>query len=159
MGHLAVPWALPTSQRGGGISAPFASSGLRGRIHEPVSHARLGDEVRAGRVVVELLAQVAGVDPEILRFPPVLGAPDLTQQHPVGEDTAGVAGQSAQDANSFGVSSTSLPRTVTRWLGMSISMSPTRSTGEPSSDAGARRFRSATRTRASSSGVENGLVT
>ena len=45
------------------------------------------------RVVVELVAQLADEDAQILRVVFVRLAPDLAQQLPVGEDAAGVARQ------------------------------------------------------------------
>ena len=63
-----------------GLTSRGSLAVLRG-IDEAVADARLGDQVRGGRVIVELLAQLAGVDPQVLRLGAVLRAPHLPQEH------------------------------------------------------------------------------
>src|SRR4051812_24940477 len=53
-------------------------------VEEPVPNAWLGDEPGMGGVVIELLAKLAGVDPQVLRFRAVLRAPHLLEDRPVG---------------------------------------------------------------------------
>src|SRR4051812_48273733 len=69
----------------------------RGAIHEAVADAGLGDEPRGVRVVAELLADLAGVHPQVLRLTAVLGTPHLLQDGPVRQHAAGIAGQQRQE--------------------------------------------------------------
>lgn len=57
-----------------------------GAASEPVAHARLGHQVsRVLGIRLDLLAQAGHIDVKIVNLVAVLGAPDLVQQHPVGE--------------------------------------------------------------------------
>src|SRR5262245_61365776 len=61
--------------------------------HEPVARAGLGHDDRGSRGVVELLAQVRHVDPQVLRLLLVARPPDALQQEAVGAEPAGVGGE------------------------------------------------------------------
>src|SRR5215213_10905836 len=60
--------------RGGSVPQAGRSAGVGD--HEPVAHAGLGEQELGGGRVVELLAQVGHVDPEVLGLLAVAGAPD-----------------------------------------------------------------------------------
>src|SRR5687768_8296157 len=92
-GHLhagtrsACPLASPCSSRG---------------VDQAIAHAWLGDEARSLGVLAQLLAQLAGVDPQVLRLPAVLGAPNRPQDGPVGDDPARMAGQGGEEPELLG---------------------------------------------------------
>src|SRR5205823_532949 len=78
-------------------SAPF-----RSRIDQAIAHARLRDESGVGGVVVELLAQLAGVDAQILALAAVLGAPHLLQDGAVSEKASRPTGEESEKGKVLG---------------------------------------------------------
>src|SRR5207302_10554017 len=68
-----------------------------GCVRETVADAPLGQDVtRVGRVVLELLAQIVDVKPNIMRGVAVLRSPDATEQDLVGHDHARIGRQLVQ---------------------------------------------------------------
>src|ERR687897_325738 len=66
--------------------------------HEPVAHAWFGEQQVGGGGVVELLAEVGHIDPQVLGFFLVAWSPDLFEQEAVGAQPAGVGGQDLQES-------------------------------------------------------------
>src|SRR5438093_400746 len=89
----------PMRRAGRGRRTMVAHSrrGLLSRVDEAVADAGLGDESRPAGVVAQLLAQLADVDAQVLGLGAVLRAPYLLQDHAVGEDPAGPAGQQLEE--------------------------------------------------------------
>jgi hypothetical protein len=146
--------------RGG--SVPQADTSASGALglgdHEAVPHPGLGQQQLRGRRVVERLAQVGHVDPEILGLLAVAGAPDPLQQEAVGAEPAGVDGQGL-DQPVLGRGQPYLGAAlVTSLASRSMATSPAVMT-RGRSDPAARAWRSATRILAISSATPNGLVT
>src|SRR5688500_2335455 len=63
------------------------------RVDEAIADTRLGHQAWPGRVVVQLAPDLAGVDAEVLRLPPVLRSPHLAQQHAMRQHSTGMAGE------------------------------------------------------------------
>src|SRR5437773_12156744 len=61
-------------------------------LDEAVADARLGDQTRAGGVVAELLAELAGVDAGVLRLGAACGGPDRLEARGVGQQLAAPPG-------------------------------------------------------------------
>ena len=71
-------WHHPRHQQGGS------------RNEDPVTDARfVADDEQAA----EFLAEMIGIDPQVMGLTFALGAPDLPQQLPLGDNFSGVAGE------------------------------------------------------------------
>src|SRR4051812_3546125 len=82
--RLPLPRAAPPSAAGSG--------------HQPEAHARLREQASVAVIgVTELLAQLAGVDPEVVRLRAVARTPHLLQDRTVGEHASRVAGQQGEE--------------------------------------------------------------
>ena len=136
----------------------FATRGFCSRL-ETIADAEIGDEAWIAHVVVELLADLAGIHAQVLRLGSVVRPPHLLEDRLVGQHPPGVAGEQGQEGELLGRQTTVRSPTVTARRAKSMRRSPT--TRVPSSivDRVPDVARSTARSRASSSGVEYGLVT
>ena len=100
------PGRLPHGRRPRHRSRDDRLSDLAGRLalcvieirHQPVAHARLGDQIaRMGRVGLELAAQLREVDAQIVGLGLVRGPPDLLQELALADQLALVADQDLED--------------------------------------------------------------
>src|SRR5437870_860600 len=66
-------------------------------LDQAVADSRLRDQTRPGGVVAELLAELAGVDAEVLRLGAVVGAPHLLEDRAMGQHPAGPPGQEGEE--------------------------------------------------------------
>src|SRR5207247_10960378 len=80
-----------------GIVVPSAGLVLL-ELDKAVADAGFGHQPRAGGVVAELLAQLAGVDAEVLRLRAVVGAPHLLEDRAMGQHPAGPPRQQGEEA-------------------------------------------------------------
>ena len=72
----------------------------RGRLGsrlQPIADAEVGDKPRIAHVVVDLLADLAGIHTQVLRLGPVVRAPHLLEDRVVGQHPAGVPGQQSEE--------------------------------------------------------------
>ncbi len=125
---------------------------------EPVADARLvADEGGADAVVLQFLADAARRHAQIFDILLMPRPPDIAQQLQVRDDAPGMLGELGEETEFLGRQMHFHPRRRTRRADRSISTSPTATSGwSVSADS---RWRSAVRTRASTSSVSKGLVT
>ena len=89
----------PQDLRARGAAAAPLRINLSRALHQPVSDRRLGqDMLGLRRIVLELLTQVAHVDPHVVAVLGVRGTPYLAQDLAVREHLAGVGDEQAQQA-------------------------------------------------------------
>src|SRR4029079_19014685 len=73
-----------------------------GALYQSVTDTELGDESRIGCVVIELLAELACKDTQVLDLGSVGRPPHLLQDRPVSEDTTGIAGEQREERELLG---------------------------------------------------------
>src|SRR5438270_4099703 len=80
----------------------LSGASFRSRINQAIPDTRLRDEPGMRRVVVQLLAQLTGVDAQVLALAPVLGPPHFLEDGPVGQDPARPPGEEGEKGELLG---------------------------------------------------------